>query len=149
MQEIDAEKMTQSRAAWLLSRTPRFLRDSDAPRNDDGTYHGRNIVAWLLAHEAAKATSDPLLVGNDSPNLERYRKAKAELAEMDAGERRERLVDMGALLEWWQSEVAPVIRKAIEGIERQWPEAAKIITAAIESAAEKVEARKPEETNVA
>jgi len=62
---------------------------------------------------------------------------------MDAAERRGQLADVGELYDWWQLEIAPKIRKAITEAERISPEAAKLITAAIDPATATIEERKP------
>jgi len=53
------------------------------------------VIRWmhdfLAKHKnviRAAAGDDPLMVGSDSPGLERYRQARAEIAEFDAAERR-------------------------------------------------------------
>src|SRR4051812_14117329 len=112
-QELATVKaLGQSAAAYIIGLKPRSFRDLDAPRNDDGTYNAAELVKWQVARTASP--DDPLLAGGDSPNLERYRKAKAELAEMDAAERRGQLADVNALCEWWLIEVAPLVRQAID-----------------------------------
>ncbi len=43
----ELSKLSQQAAAWLIGCTARALRDwPDAPRNPDGTYNGRELVAW-------------------------------------------------------------------------------------------------------
>ena len=40
-------RLNQQSAAWLVGVSARTLRDwVDAPRNDDGSYDGRELVAW-------------------------------------------------------------------------------------------------------
>jgi hypothetical protein len=48
------KKLLQQPAAQLSGWTPRGLRDSDAPRNPDGSYDGAKLVKWLLEREQAK-----------------------------------------------------------------------------------------------
>jgi len=48
------KQLLQQPAARLSGWTPRGLRDSDAPRNPDGTYDARELVKWLLDRERAK-----------------------------------------------------------------------------------------------
>jgi hypothetical protein len=109
--------LSQTAAAWLVGVSSRTFRDTDAPRESDGTYNARSLVAWIKGK--ATADTDPLLIGGDSPNLERYRAAKAELAELDAAERRGRMVDVDALREWWGSEIAGPLKRAIQVLESQ------------------------------
>jgi hypothetical protein len=135
--------LSQNSAAWLISRTPRLLSDTDAPRNPDGSYNARDLVAWFAHRESAAASGDPMLTG-DSPNLERYRKAKAELAEMDAAERRSQLADVGSLCSWWFSDIAPAIRQATEALAKLHGDlAASLITDAIDRASVSVTAKQP------
>lgn len=42
------ERLSQTAAAWLLKKSPRRLRDTDCPRNRDGTYSARDVLAWRL-----------------------------------------------------------------------------------------------------
>jgi DNA-binding XRE family transcriptional regulator len=137
--------LSQTTAAQLIGIKRETLKSSDAPRREDGTYDARELVKWALARERANATDDPLLTGGDSPNLERYRKAKAELAEMDAAERRGQIVSVDELCDWWQLEIAPQFRRTIEEIGRTWPEATSKLIAAIENASQKVGDRRPDD----
>jgi hypothetical protein len=134
-----AKHFPQSATAYVVGLVPRSFRDTDAPRNEDGTYDLAAVYRW----GTERATDDPLLTGGDSPNLERYRKAKAELAEMDAAERRGQMADIGSLCEWFLTDVAPHFRRAVEEIDRINPDAAKIMDRAIERVCEAVEQRKP------
>src|SRR5205814_764058 len=101
------------------------------------------LVAWIR-QAAAVAEGDPLLAGGDSQNLERYRAAKADLAEMDAAERRGRLVDMDQLCEWWASEAAAPLRRAMAALQARFgTDAESIIAAALEKAESAIEKRRP------
>jgi hypothetical protein len=143
---LDGLPLTQTAAAYVIGYTPRFLRDNSAPRQADGTYRLLPLVAWALERAKQNAVSDPLLVG-DSPNLERYRKAKAELAEMDAAERRNQLIDVSALCDWWLCEVAAPLRQAIALLAKTHGEdASQVVTDALEKAIEAVSKREPEST---
>jgi hypothetical protein len=116
------KSLPQNAAADLVGMSARSFRDTDAPRNSDGSYDAKALVVWVQQ----RSTSDPLLVG-DSPNLERYRAAKADLAEMDAAERRGQLVEMATLQEWWLSEVARPIKTAIERLQKEYSDGAALI----------------------
>jgi len=83
-----------------------------------GRYPLDEILQWVK-HNRWCQSSDPLLAGGDSANLERYRGVKADLAELDLQERRGMLVD--------QDTVKPVflqslgfISSAIEQLDRQY-----------------------------
>ena len=136
-----ASSMTQTAAAWLVGCTARTFRDQDAPRNRDGSYNAAAILEWV---RSTANGDDPLLAGGDSPNLERYRAAKAQLAEMDAAERQGQLVNVDQLTEWWAAEVVPPIRRAIDTLQLRFgPEAAQVITEAIDRADCVVADRRP------
>lgn len=140
-EQIEAMKsLTQGAAAWLVDRAARTFRDSGAPRNDDGTYDASKVVEWIRAISAPAVEGDPLLSGADSPALERYRAARADLAEMDAAERRGQLVNMEEFFGWHSNEVSLPIRRAIEALQTRFgPEAAAIVAKAIDKADAAVE----------
>jgi hypothetical protein len=48
------KELLQQPAAKLSGWTARGLRDSDAPRNPDGSYNARELVKWLLEREQEK-----------------------------------------------------------------------------------------------
>lgn len=60
-------------------------------------YDLAEIIQWRLKYveqlSAPKESDDPMLAGGDSPALERYRNARADLAEMDKADREGRTVD--------------------------------------------------------
>lgn len=69
---------------------------------DTGRYSLATILRWLRSEGPWRARprldDDPLLAADvDSPGLERYRLAKAELAELDAAERRKQVVSVERL----------------------------------------------------
>ncbi|QDU15505.1 hypothetical protein CA11_33300 [Gimesia maris] len=83
-----------------------------------GNYVVRDVVEWAKINKWCQS-SDPLLAGGDSDNLERYRGFKADLAELDVQERREELVNI--------EKVKPVfitclgfIKAAAEKLDRQF-----------------------------
>jgi phage terminase Nu1 subunit (DNA packaging protein) len=82
--------LSQGAAASLLGLSVRHFRDLDAPRNQDGSYSARRVVAWFVTRETSE--EEELTSGPDSPGLERYRLAKARVAELDAAEREGALV---------------------------------------------------------
>ena len=45
-------KLSQQPAAQLVGWNPRGLRDSDAPRNKDGTYNAMRLIKWILGRSA-------------------------------------------------------------------------------------------------
>ena len=133
------KQLRQGAAGWLLKTHVRQLRDTDCPRNDDGSYNARDVIQWHV--QRSTDTDDPLLAGGDSPNLERYRAARADLAEMEAAERRGHLVDIDSFMDWWDSEVATPIRRSIETLRKLAPDAAAIVVKALEKAEANVQKR--------
>ena len=85
------------------STVQEWMRDPTFPKEQDGVgwslfevgrWHGIRQVEKKQKENLTAAEGDPLLVGdNGSPGLERYRAAKASLAELDLAERENRLVD--------------------------------------------------------
>ena len=63
--------------------------------------HAPSLIDLLIRKGKAAGVggkeTDPLLDGADSPGLERYRLAKAELAEMDLAKRKGEIIDAGEL----------------------------------------------------
>jgi hypothetical protein len=105
-------------AAALVGVSPAHFSQSIAPRI--GQEHRRTegkghlffapaVVAAFVAHklaiEAAKADAeDEALLSGDSPNLERWRAAKADMAEMDVALRWARLIDV----DQWRDRTRPM-----------------------------------------
>jgi hypothetical protein len=131
--------LSQQAAATLVGRTARWLRDeTDAPRNEDGSYDGPALVGWLQQSEGAgrprlddDSLEDVLLVANvilegdrDAPQL------ASLLNRIDSLTRRVGesvglvIVDeLVAELRLWQErgETEPDQAKAME-LEQQWEE---------------------------
>jgi hypothetical protein len=136
------QSLSQAAAAWLVSLTARRFRDLAAPRNADGSYSAADVLRWHGERVAAESrqlasasTDDVLLVGEETPGLERLRAAKASLAELELSERRGRLIDLELFHAWWVSEVAADVRAAIDVLRQRFgSEAADIIIAAIDRA---------------
>ena len=97
------------------------------------------IDAWTArkveqATEALRKGNDPLLSGGDSPELERYRKARADLAEMERDERNGSLIPRQQL-EPAFVQYASAIRRAGEGLQRRYGnEAAAMLNEALDDA---------------
>lgn len=64
-------------------------------KGKDKRYNLRDIALWLRKEgpwkQNAKLDDDDVFGGSDSPNLERYRAAKAQLAEFELGEKKKEL----------------------------------------------------------
>lgn len=162
-QNLDSE---HERAKWLDRRQCREAIGCNDARfgsfwhqrfaDGDVTKHGRKLYyrgSALLRiyadvennphknHPGKKATdeTDPLLVGSDTPALERYRLAKAELSELELAEKRKQLVSLDLLKETW-GPVVDVMRKAIMTIEKDYGrDAGEVIDDAIDEACDVIE----------
>lgn len=139
------EALSQTAAALLVGLTTRGLQKAQppAPRNGDGSYSGPQLVQWVISRSQS-AEGDDMLDGGDSPELTRYRSARADLVEMERDERRGSLVNVDSLVEWWSSDVAAPIRRAIDALCKQFgPAAAALVTTALTKAEAAVAAKQP------
>ena len=83
--------LKQLAAAKLLSISPRTFRDRLVPRNNNGSYSAFDIIDWLTTQTVP--TPDAELSGTDSPALERFRLARARLAELDLESKKGDMLD--------------------------------------------------------
>lgn len=116
--QLQLAELSQKAAAWIVGMTPRGLRDTDCPRNQDGSYNARDLVAWIVQRQLP-VSADPLLAEGDSAALERYRMAKAKLAELDLEVRKGELIEVGRcrdMLARW----AVVIRRMGERLSKRY-----------------------------
>ena len=136
------ERLAQGAAAWLVGVKPRTLRDRQAaPRNGDGTYDGRELVLWHL-EQLQPVDGDPMLSGNDSPALERFRNARADREELELAVRREQLLDRDDFFTWFDAEVVGHLRKGLEKLQRKHgSEAVDLVASAMEKAQDAVRQR--------
>jgi hypothetical protein len=112
---------------------------ADAVRGDRRSlrFHGPAVVAAWVAIKAERAKpaptdADPLLADGDSPGLERYRNAKADLAEMERDRQRRRIVNVEEI-EPALMQLAGVMRNASENLARQFGnDAAGIVNEAVD-----------------
>ena len=123
-----------------FDRHYRRFAGPDATRTHGGKlyFHGRTLVdAWAESMRvAAVAPSvDPLLAGGDSPALERYRTARALLAEMEVDRQRENLIPREEI-EVALTRFAGVLRRAGESLAREFGnEAAGLMNEAVDEVA--------------
>jgi len=121
--------VTQTTAAAVLGfRSPGSLRAlNDAPRLANGRYDLCQLVPWYLARQAG---GDDLMGGSESPGLERYREARASLAELELAQREHQLVSVeqarAVLLRW-----AAVIKRAGERLRKRQLEAHRTLAEAL------------------
>lgn len=95
-------------SAWLAEGCP----------GSPGKYSLDEILQWVKRNRWCQS-SDPLMAGGDSANLERYRGVKADLAELDLQERRGTLVDQDTVKPVFQQSLG-FISSAIENLDRQY-----------------------------
>ncbi|HEV7299711.1 MAG TPA: hypothetical protein VGN72_10130 [Tepidisphaeraceae bacterium] len=105
--------VTRTDAAALVSLSSRQFDEVIRPKLPADATKGKGaalrfnaamVVTAIIAYRLEKAQpksidGDPFMAGVDSPALERYRKARAELVEMDVQQRRKDVVRRSALLD--------------------------------------------------
>lgn len=111
------------------------------------------VRAWhdFLARNAKKLSAldcdDPLLAGENSPALERYRDERAKLAKMDRLERERTLLPRDEIHEML-GRVAGIIRGAGDGLQRQYgSEAHALLDEAMDDAVKEIESYFAERNN--
>jgi hypothetical protein len=83
MQIRETQRATQSQVAHVLGCDPRTVRGWDAlgcPRNEDRSYDVTAVVRWRLQAEGVRAESGN---GGDSDELERWRRIRADLSQIE------------------------------------------------------------------
>ncbi len=91
-----------------------------------GTYDLQAIDAWHKAR-TGQIEDDPMLAGSSSPNLERYRGAQADLAELKLQQQRGELLSREAVMKGLAI-FASTMRQAFETLQRQFGREAVDIT---------------------
>ena len=102
------------------------------------------IVDALLEAEREKfadAGGDPLLAGGDSPGLERYRLAKAELAELDVAERQKQVVNVKDVEQIIGIVAARIRSLGDRMVKRFGKDARKMIDRSLDDAQKEIDAR--------
>lgn len=126
-----ASRLTASTAAWLLSMSDSGFRAAKPPKNDDGkTYDARELVEWYIGR---LKTPDPLMdvPSSDSPALERYRTAKARLAELAYEKECRNVLPVAEVRTAIVGMTAP-LRRAAEELGRTFgPDAQRVLNSAI------------------
>lgn len=131
------QQAPQAVAAWITGVSVRTLRDAtDAPRNGDGSYNIRSLIGWRIAKERAALAinrEDPLMYDDtDSPGLERYRTAKAQLAELDVAERQRSVLRRDQVRDAL-GRFASILRRLGERLGKRFgPEATKLFNRALD-----------------
>jgi hypothetical protein len=92
---VDEEKqylsaLTQKTIAWLINVNDRTFRlAKGVPRNDDGTYNAKDVVAWH-----AERNTDELLSGPVTDNLDRLRAVNADIKTLELEKLRASMVSV-------------------------------------------------------
>ena len=123
--------LEQSQIAALFNVAPRTVREwgeKGLPRNADGTYNGRECVAWYVAY-----------VSGDDLDLNRERarlaKAQADKTEQENEVRRGELIPTEAVLQQWTDVLAAVRAKLLAMPSKLGPQLTNVSDAAIVAAA--------------
>lgn len=100
-------QLTQGDAALLLGKSAKWLRDRTdlfaATRNANGTYDAPRLVAAFaeyIGQQAAKQARREASAGGDSPELERWRRIRADLAQLEFEKRARILLPLEAVQQW-------------------------------------------------
>jgi hypothetical protein len=97
---------------------------------------GRAVIDAIVAHRAQTGTTseDPLMAGGDSPALERYRAARASLAELELERQRKTHISLSDI-ETMLNRFASLIRRAGETLQRRFGnDSSDILNTAIDDA---------------
>ena len=125
---IDLSRLTQQQASEICGVTARTLRDwSGVPRNKDGSYHARELVAWLVARGAGS--------GDFDNQRERLAAAQAEKTEMENAVRRGQLADMNDVTRTWTDHIAAARAKLLSLPTKLSPQITNVTDAAVIAAA--------------
>ncbi len=142
-QKETLRRLSQTVAAEMCGVSVRQFQRWDAPRNADGTYSAPALLQWMVERAKAEAAGDPLLVGSDSPSLERYRAARADMVELELQTKRGQLLDLESFYEWW-GVAAGLLRRRLEMLQRLYgAEAAALVTDGLDDLARSLEERRP------
>lgn len=96
--DIHLSRINQQQIAYLLGVTSRTVRDwADAPRNADGSYDARAVVAWFTAKNGSATSGDESF----ATQRERLAAAQAEKVEAENRIRRGELVEIEQLGAEW------------------------------------------------
>lgn len=129
-------------------QTVKGWRRKDPPMPDRGE-HGwplREIIAWLYTvgprrpEQNTKFTEEDfeLIAGGESPALERYRLARAKLAELDLAEKRKEVIAADDVRQMFAI-VGGTIRRAGQQLTRRYgPKAFEMLSQALDQADEQI-----------
>lgn len=102
---INFDNLTRNHVAQAFdvsARTVSNWLEAGCPRKPNGRYCLKDVIQWKIDELEAEVANV------DSPALERYRTARAELAELELEERRGQLAPVEQVLKAWCNRVAIV-----------------------------------------
>jgi len=107
------KSMTQTKLAEALGKHRSTIdrwRKAGLPANPDGKTHNLSaVVDWLIGRERESVIADQAMAGTaDSPALERYRMARAAMAEMDLKIKEGELIPVDEVHRQWALRIAEV-----------------------------------------
>lgn len=114
----DLRGVSQQFVADFFGVTRRAVQKWECPRRDDSKYDLVAVAEWRYRMLEARA-EEAMLAGESTAGLERYRRAKAGIAELDLAERSGQLVDR-ELVRGGLRAVADCWRRVSEDAERRF-----------------------------
>lgn len=95
---FDSKHFTTSQLAALYGVGPSAVSNwhkrGGCPRNSDGSYDLTAVIAWREDRIRAEVDDAMASSGKDSPNLERLRAARADMAELEFKTRLGKVIDL-------------------------------------------------------
>lgn len=133
----EPKRVTQAELGRLFGVSRKTIHEwsgkAGFPRGESDKYSAFDVLVWyLVAHSKQLvekgsgdlAAGDPLLSGENTPNLERYRGARADLAEMEVKRQEGNLLDRAVMREAL-GRAASHLRGAAKALERDFGDEAK------------------------
>jgi phage terminase Nu1 subunit (DNA packaging protein) len=111
MHTFDPNKVQRAVIAKIFGVHPTTVsrwRKAGCPCNPDSTYSALSVHKWLLDQERESFVPKSDMASCDSPALERYREARAAIAELDLKTREGELIAREDVAREWALRVAEV-----------------------------------------
>jgi phage terminase Nu1 subunit (DNA packaging protein) len=123
---------TQADLASLMGVNRRTIADWKSqpgfPRKGVRGWSVAAVSSWRSRRDGCEDSPDPLLAGVVSPALERYRQARATLAELEVSQKRSQLVSLEAVTQGL-AVFASTMRSAFDTLQRQFGQEAYAVVA--------------------
>jgi len=78
------------------------------PKTEDGLVDSLDVIKYLRKKIVEQREEETAMSGSDSPNLERYRAARASMEEMNVAERKGELLQAKEVQRYWKTVLANV-----------------------------------------